>query len=255
MSNLSVFGFDGQEIRFVDGKPVANDVATVLGYKNPADAVYRIVKDKNKGICKIQTPGGMQSVSILEEAGIYQLIFGSKLPSAEKFQDWVFEEVLPAIRKTGQYNLGGRKNIIWFDRYQLFKERSKIPPGFFSIFGELSHTLISDFETAGHVMPENSGIDISVGKRWSDHAKVHYPNIDSLRTLYKHHYPDNRGVRDSFIYKDCLLPDFREWLEFTYKISHLYTYLKKNDKQGLITLSETLQIQLTPNLFDLKLLK
>lgn len=255
MSNLSVFGFDGQEIRFVDGKPVANDVATVLGYKNPADAVYRIVKDKNKGICKIQTPGGMQSVSILEEAGIYQLIFGSKLPSAEKFQDWVFEEVLPAIRKTGQYNSGSRKNIIWFDRYQLFKERSKIPPGFFSIFGELSHTLISDFETAGHVMPENSGIDISVGKRWSDHAKVHYPNIDSLRTLYKHHYPDNRGVRDSFIYKDCLLPDFREWLEFTYKISHLYTYLKKNDKQGLITLSETLQIQLTPNLFDLKLLK
>lgn len=130
---------------------------------------------------------------------------------------------------------GGHKNIIWFNRYQLFKERSKIPPGFFSIFGELSHTLISDFETAGHVMPENSGIDISVGKRWSDHVKAHYPNIDSLRTLYKHHYPDNRGVRDAFIYKDCLLPDFREWLEFTYKISHLYTYLKKNDRQGLIT--------------------
>ena len=254
MSNLAVFCFEGQDVRFVDGKPVANDVAKILGYADPAKTISTKVKDKHKGVTKMVTPGGIQSVTILEEPGIYKLVFGSKLPSAEKFQDWVFEEVLPAIRKTGQYNSGSRKNIIWFDRYQLFKERSKIPPGFFSIFGELSHTLISDFETAGHVMPENSGIDISVGKRWSDHVKAHYPNIDSLRTLYKHHYPDNRGVRDAFIYKDCLLPDFREWLEFTYKISHLYTYLKKNDKQGLITLSEMLQIQLTPNLFDLKLL-
>ena len=51
----------------------------------------------------MQTPGGIQSVTVLEEPGIYQLIFGSKLPCAEKFQDWVFEEVLPTIRKTGQY--------------------------------------------------------------------------------------------------------------------------------------------------------
>ena len=103
MDSLAVFQFDSQEIRFVDGKPVANDVATVLGFKNPADAVFRLVKDKNKGVCKTQTPGGMQSVTVLEEAGIYQLIFSSKLPSAEKFQDWVFEEVLPAIRKSGSY--------------------------------------------------------------------------------------------------------------------------------------------------------
>jgi len=170
-----------------------------------------------------------------------------------KFHVWCNQHIRTLL-ETGQTSSGGRKNIIWFDRYQLFKEKSKIPAGYFSIFGELSHTLISDFETAGHVMPENSGIDISVGKRWSDHAKAHHSNIDNLRTLYKHHYPDKRGVRDSFIYKDCLLPEFREWLEFTYKISHLYTYLKKNDKQGLITLSEMLQIQLTPSLFDMKLL-
>lgn len=257
MSNLAVFRFDGQDVRFVGtpDKPewVAQDVCNILGIQNASDAIKRL-DDYQKGVASIYTLGGNQKMVTVTEAGLYALIFTSRKQIAKDFQRWVFEEVLPAIRKTGQYNSGSRKNIIWFDRYQLFKERSKIPPGFFSIFGELSHTLISDFETAGHVMPENSGIDISVGKRWSDHAKVHYPNIDSLRTLYKHHYPDNRGVRDSFIYKDCLLPDFREWLEFTYKISHLYTYLKKNDKQGLITLSEMLQIQLTPNLFDLKLL-
>jgi prophage antirepressor-like protein len=103
MSNLAVFQFDSQSIRFIDGKPIANDVATVLGYKDPANAISRKIKDKNKGVCKMQTPGGIQSVTVLEEPGIYQLIFGSKLPCAEKFQDWVFEEVLPTIRKTGQY--------------------------------------------------------------------------------------------------------------------------------------------------------
>ena len=105
MDSLTVFEFESNRVRFVDGKPVANDVAEILGYKNTADAVYRLVKAKNKGVCKLQTPGGTQSVTVLEEAGIYQLIFSSKLPSAERFQDWVFEEVLPSIRKTGSYQI------------------------------------------------------------------------------------------------------------------------------------------------------
>lgn len=105
MNSLQVFCFESQEIRFVEGKPVANDVAMVLGFKNPADAVYRLVDKENKGICKIQTPGGIQSVTVLEEAGIYQLIFSSKLESAKKFQRWVFSDVLPSIRETGGYGL------------------------------------------------------------------------------------------------------------------------------------------------------
>lgn len=59
----------------------------------------------------METPGGIQSVVVLYEPGIYQLIFSSKLDSAEHFQDWVFEEVLPSIRKTGTYSLGGRQPI------------------------------------------------------------------------------------------------------------------------------------------------
>ena len=103
MTSLTVFAFESQEIRFVDGKPVANDVAKVLGYKSPANAVNRIVKASNKGLCDLQTPSGVQSATVLEESGIYQLIFGSKLPAAESFQQWVFSEVLPSIRKTGKY--------------------------------------------------------------------------------------------------------------------------------------------------------
>ena len=73
--SIQLFHFESQEIRFIDGKPVANDVAAVLGYADPATTVYRKVKDKNKGVAKMTTPGGMQSVTVLEEAGIYQLIF------------------------------------------------------------------------------------------------------------------------------------------------------------------------------------
>ncbi len=103
---LSNFDFNGQAVRFVDGKPVANDVAKILGYANPAKTISTKVKAKNKGVTEMVTPGGKQTVTVLEEAGIYQLIFGSKLEAAEKFQDWVFDEVLPQIRETGEYRTG-----------------------------------------------------------------------------------------------------------------------------------------------------
>lgn len=104
MSSLTVFNFQSQEIRFVGGKPVANDVAVVLGYADAASTVSKKVKDKNKSVAKLTTVDGKQrEVTVLEEAGIYQLIFSSKLPSAEVFQNWVFDEVLPTIRKTGSY--------------------------------------------------------------------------------------------------------------------------------------------------------
>jgi prophage antirepressor-like protein len=102
---IQLFQFDTHEVRFIDGKAVANDVASALGYKNPADAVYRLVKEKNKTLCKAQTVDGkLRDVTVLEEPGIYQLIFGSKTEAAERFQDWVIE-VLIQIRKTGSYSV------------------------------------------------------------------------------------------------------------------------------------------------------
>jgi prophage antirepressor-like protein len=112
MSNLQLFQFEEQEIRFVDGKPVAIDVARVLGYKDLAPTINRKVDSEYKGVAKISTPGGMQSVFVLEEPGIYQLIFGSKLPSAKVFQKWVFEEVLPSIRRDGSYSVVVEENEI-----------------------------------------------------------------------------------------------------------------------------------------------
>ena len=106
MNELQIFN-SGEfgEIRTIeiDGKPyfVGTDVAKALGYNNPRDAVSRHCK----GVVKHDTPtsSGVQSMSYINEGDLYRLIMKSKLPSAEKFESWVMDEVLPTIRKTGSY--------------------------------------------------------------------------------------------------------------------------------------------------------
>lgn len=84
---------------------VGKDVATVLGYTNPRDALSKHVDDEDKGVAKCDTLGGKQNLSVVNESGLYSLIFGSKLPSAKKFKHWVTSEVLPTLRKTGKYEI------------------------------------------------------------------------------------------------------------------------------------------------------
>ena len=85
---------------------VGLDVAKALDYKNPNEAVREHVRDKHKQTVKVQTPGGAQNVIMIDEPGVYSLIFRSKQERAEQFTDWVYSEVLPALRRTGQYSMG-----------------------------------------------------------------------------------------------------------------------------------------------------
>ena len=89
----------------INGEPwmVGKDVADVLGYTNPQKAIRDHVDSEDKGVNEMNTPGGMQSTVIINESGVYSLIFGSKLPRAKEFKHWVTSEVLPAIRKHGAY--------------------------------------------------------------------------------------------------------------------------------------------------------
>ncbi|HBG7381090.1 TPA: hypothetical protein KRD64_003729, partial [Clostridioides difficile] len=88
----------------IDNKPyfVGKDIAKSLGYKNTNDAILRHCKGvvKHEGF-KIN---GIK-VALITEGDVYRLIVGSNLPNAEKFESWVFDEVLPTIRQTGQYQL------------------------------------------------------------------------------------------------------------------------------------------------------
>jgi prophage antirepressor-like protein len=93
------------EIRTVviEDKPyfVGNDIAGPLGYKRP----HRAISRHCKGVMKhdIPTKGGNQQMNVIPESDVYRLIINSELPEAEKFERWVFEEVLPSIRKHGAY--------------------------------------------------------------------------------------------------------------------------------------------------------
>ena len=80
---------------------IASDVAKALGYSRPADAITAHCKGSVKH--RLPTNGGMQELKIIPEGDVYRLITHSKLPAAEKFESWVFDEVLPSIRKHGAY--------------------------------------------------------------------------------------------------------------------------------------------------------
>lgn len=106
MTDLKVFKsteFGELGVMTVNGKEYfpATQCAKVLGYAKPADAI----RNHCKGVLKMETPtaGGVQQVNYIPEGDLYRLIVSSKLPAAEKFESWVFDEVLPSIRQTGGY--------------------------------------------------------------------------------------------------------------------------------------------------------
>ena len=85
---------------------VGRDVAEALGYSKARNAISSHVSEEDKKDAPIQgTPGGTQKMTIINESGLYALIFGSKLESAKRFKHWVTSEVLPTIRKTGGYQM------------------------------------------------------------------------------------------------------------------------------------------------------
>lgn len=108
MNQLEVFNNEQfGEIRVVEinDEPwfVGKDVAEVLGYSNSRDALAKKVSEEDKGVANCDTLGGTQDVTIINESGLYSLIFSSKLPKAKEFKHWVTSEVLPTIRKHGMY--------------------------------------------------------------------------------------------------------------------------------------------------------
>lgn len=87
-----------------DGEPwfAATDIAKALGYGHTPHMTRRLDLDE-KGVRSVDTPGGKQSLTVINEAGLYSAVLGSKLPEAKAFKRWVTHEVLPAIRRDGGY--------------------------------------------------------------------------------------------------------------------------------------------------------
>lgn len=104
-----IFSFKNNQVRTVqidnDAWFVGKDVATILGYSQTAKAVRDHVDEEDKGVSVLDTPGGQQRMTLINESGVYSLVFGSNLPNAKEFKRWVTKEVLPEIRRTGSYNV------------------------------------------------------------------------------------------------------------------------------------------------------
>ena len=112
MSELQVFNnaeFGSVRSLMVNGEPyfVGRDVAKILGYANPNDAIAKHVDEEDKAVIQkseiatLEIPN--RGLTVINESGLYSLILSSKLPSAKRFKRWVTSEVLPAIRKHGVF--------------------------------------------------------------------------------------------------------------------------------------------------------
>lgn len=110
MENIQIFNnpeFGQIRTITIDGEPwfVGNDVSRALGYAKPKGAIQNHVDPEDKQVAPIQDPLKTVEMMVINESGLYSLIFGSKLETAKKFKHWVTSEVLPQIRKTGTYAL------------------------------------------------------------------------------------------------------------------------------------------------------
>lgn len=104
--NLTIFEYESQEIRtfVIDGEPwfVAKDICRAFGISNYHNAIS-VLDDDEKGLHIMETPGGSQSISIMSESGAYYTGLRSRKKDMKRFRRWVTSDILPSIRKTGQY--------------------------------------------------------------------------------------------------------------------------------------------------------
>lgn len=108
---IQLFGFENHDIRVSkdeNGDPwfIANDVCKALEIQSPRDAVSKLDPDQ-RGTILTDSLGGMQTTSTISESGLYSLIMSSRKPAARAFRRWVTSEVLPSLRKTGEYSTQG----------------------------------------------------------------------------------------------------------------------------------------------------
>lgn len=118
MDNIKVFSnneFGNIRVSDIDNEVwfVGKDIAEALGYSKARNAIATHVSDDDKKDALIQGPlGGTQQMTVINESGVYALVFGSKLESAKKFKHWVTSEVLPTLRKTGSYGMPQGKELL-----------------------------------------------------------------------------------------------------------------------------------------------
>lgn len=230
MQELQIFSnaeFGQVRTMAINNEPwfVGKDVASALGYEKATDAVRKHVNEDDRGISKIETPSGKQSMTIINESGLYALIFSSKLESAKRFKHWVTSEVLPSIRKNGGYLAGqetmsdeeimakalmvaqktiSNKNHI-IEKQQKVIEELQPKASYYDLVLQCKDTIATtiiakDYGMAPmkfNLMLKEFGIQYKQGETWLLYSKYQGYGYMATKT---HNFPDLDGVQHTRIH-------------------------------------------------------
>lgn len=244
---LQIFKFQSPEERQlseirtveIDGEIwfVGSDVAKTLGYAKPSNAINSHCKQRGTLKQGIPTKGGVQEVTIINEANVYRLILRSQLPSAERFEEWVFEDVIPSIRKKGFYGKIDRTALPNFiERYK--DNYHKLPNTHFSVISEMYARLYLALEKVGYMVPDRGAHgrqmmpDISVGRGFAAYLKSIKSPFYGSHSTYKHSFPDGREV-DANMYHVDALPIFIKYIHEHWIPNNAEGYFRGKDPMAL----------------------
>lgn len=224
---------------------IAKEVCKALEIKNSRDAISRLDNDE-KLVSVLPTSGQRRAVNLVNESGLYALIFKSRKKSAQKFRKWVTKEVIPSIRKKGYYGKIDRADVPNF--YIRYKENlHKIDRNYFSVISELFITLNAELEKVGYEIP-NKGKngkqimpDISVGRMFATYLKNINSEFNGKHKFYKHSFSDDRKDVDARMYPIEALVLFRRFVFDEWMSKKAKKYFKVRDPLALEYLPKMLE--------------
>lgn len=237
---IQIFSYyDQSKIRtiFHNGESwwIVVDICAILGIQNPTDAIAALETDEKNNVPFLDAMGRTQNYLVVNESGLYSLIFRSNKPEAKKFRHWVTSDVLPQIRKTGFY---GRISPFHVFVRRFNENYPRLDRGYFSIISELYVYVYGKLEMLGYIIPEvgihNREIrpDVSVGKLFPQWLKKHYPDKEQEFKTYQHKLPDGTEVY-ARQYRNELLPLFIEYIETDWIPTQAQRYFQERDPNAI----------------------
>lgn len=211
----------------------AKDVCKCLGLKNVSDACGDLDADEKQVVNTIGLTDSIKGPGrpfelIVNEPGLYRLIFKSHKPAAKRFKRWVTHEVLPSIHKTERYATSPYKA-------RMFANLSAVPRGYFSIIHELYPLLVWRLESQGHYLPDNMLPDGSVGKLFCAYLREELGEDPDDYPTYKHIF--RYKIVYPKAYPERLLPAFRKYMRIWEEL-RLEDYFGERDLVALGLLME-----------------
>lgn len=244
---LQIFEYERREqLRStnINGDPwfVASDVCAMLAIGNPSQTLSYLDDDEKMTITTNDSHSGRRAPVLLlvNEPGLYSLIFRSRKPEAKAFKRWITHEVLPKLRKTGTFSVGDRPRVTprFVQRYN--DNWQNIAQGYFSVINELSVRLHGRLELMGHLLADYGEDgkeirpDVSVGGLFAKWLKKEHPEQDGKHKLYPHTFPYSKQ-KPVFCrqYPNELLSLFIHYVEIIWIPKYAAKYLESRDPKAL----------------------